>query len=97
MMTGVAETVDYQLKQIFDSVGEKNNYVRIEPELAGASPDMDNAKVENLQALKEAGDQWAKKHGNILNHVAGCLVGRKATNAAAKAGGRLDGTAPLAR
>ncbi len=37
MMSGVAETVDYQLDQIYDAVDCKDQYLRIMPELNNAS------------------------------------------------------------
>ncbi len=77
MMSGVAETVDYQLKQIYEAVGIPKQYLRISPELGNASPDMDDASMENLQALKEAGIQSAKKHDNDLTKLAELLIANK--------------------
>ena len=74
MMSGVAETVDYQLNQIFDSVGESSRYVRIAPELGNAKPEMDNATIENLRALKEAGEKCAQENDAVLDEVADRLV-----------------------
>lgn len=74
MMSGVAETTDYQLEQIFSSVNKCDQYVRIEPHLAGASPDLDDATSENLQALEEAGEQCAKEKDDVLNRVAEQLI-----------------------
>ena len=55
MMSGVDQTVHYQLKQIFKSVDKEENYVRIEPDINDANRDMDDASAKNLAALKEAG------------------------------------------
>ena len=74
MMSGVAETVDYQLKQIFDSVSNPDQYVRIQPELGDASPAMDDATTKNLKDLKKAGEQCAEKKDDVLNQVVNQLV-----------------------
>ena len=75
MMSGVAETVDYQLRQIFASVGRADQYVRIEPDLGQASPDLDDASSENLMNLKRAGDDCVSKYNQILGDVANRLYG----------------------
>jgi len=66
IMSGVAETVDYQLKQIYQAVGKPKQYVRIQTDLRGseASPEMDNASHENLKALESVGDQVANDPKN---------------------------------
>jgi len=57
MMSGNSLTVDYHLKQIFDTLSAQNkkDYHRLEPKIVKADPEMDNASVENLQLLKEDG------------------------------------------
>ncbi|GGB74576.1 patatin [Flavobacterium suaedae] len=57
MMSGNSETVDYQLKQIYETLEVKDceDYHRIQPKLIQADSAMDNAKLENLQALYEDG------------------------------------------
>lgn len=74
MMSGVAETVSYQLKQIYDAVGAPNQFLRIEPNLADASGDMDNASHENLVALKRAGKKAAKRKAKELEKFAALLL-----------------------
>lgn len=76
MMSGVGQTVDYQLKQIFMARDCGPQYVRIEPELSNAKPDMDNAEPKNLLALKEAGTKSAEKEENDekLERVAQLLI-----------------------
>lgn len=77
MMSGVAETVDYQLKQIYDAVGKPDQYLRISPELGNANSAMDDASKKNLEALKEAGEKSAKQHDKELTHFAKLLVANK--------------------
>lgn len=74
MMSGASETVDFQLKQIFDAIDKSQNYVRINPLLGEADTEMDNASEKNLQALKEAGIATAEQYDDELNRVADFLV-----------------------
>jgi len=74
MMSGVSETVDYQLRQIYDAVGKPDQYLRIQPELGNASPDMDNASRRNVIALEEAGRHAAETYRAELERFAGKLV-----------------------
>lgn len=75
MMSGVAEVVDYQLKQIFDAVGAGSQYIRINTELPiDVSPDMDDASPKNLQALKELGTYTAQNYENQLDALVDLLV-----------------------
>jgi len=77
MMSGVAETVDYQLGQIYDAVGKPNQYLRLSPELHRAKPSMDDASHENLKALKEAGSLNAKEFDKELSDFAILLIANK--------------------
>lgn len=74
LMSGNADTVSYQLKQIYDAVGKPEQYLRITPELHGASPDMDNATDKNLKLLKDAGTKSALKHRRKLEKFADLLI-----------------------
>jgi patatin-like phospholipase/acyl hydrolase len=70
MMSGVAEVVDYQLKQMFEANGSQTQYLRINTELpADVSPDMDDARPENLQALKELGTYTAQNFDAELDAI----------------------------
>lgn len=74
MMSGTAETVDFQLHQIFDAVGKPKQYIRIEPELFNASPEMDDASLENLNELKVAGQMCAEDNEEELGRIAETLI-----------------------
>lgn len=58
LMSGVSETIHYQLDQIFKSVNAlKNQYLRIDGEMTNdVDPDMDDASEGNMGALKKLGD-----------------------------------------
>jgi patatin-like phospholipase/acyl hydrolase len=60
MMSGVAETVDYQLQRMFDAVGAVGQYLRLQAQLTPEHSAMDNAELSNLRALKEIGQETAE-------------------------------------
>lgn len=74
MMSGVSDTVDFQLKQIFDAVGKPENYVRLIPDLAGVNPEMSDASPGNMEALRIAGIKAAEKFDAELEKVAAALI-----------------------
>ncbi|MEO2072996.1 MULTISPECIES: patatin-like phospholipase family protein [Zunongwangia] len=57
MMSGNSETVDYQLKQIYETlaVADCEDYHRIQPKISLASSEMDKADIDNLKALYQDG------------------------------------------
>ena len=55
IMSGVSETVDYQLSQIYDAVDCEKQYVRINSDLQYANPEMDDISSGNLDNLKREG------------------------------------------
>lgn len=58
MMSGVSETIDFQLKQIFDAANVSSQYLRINGELpAEVDPNMDCVEQANLKALKTFADR----------------------------------------
>lgn len=61
-MTGVAETVDFQIKQVFDSVNKQEQYLRINPVITKDSSMavMDNTSDENLSTLSKFGAEIAQ-------------------------------------
>ncbi len=77
MMSGVSDTVDFQLKQIFDAVGHSENYIRVMPDLNGASEDISNASLENIRQLTDAGINAAEKFDAELERAADILCGSK--------------------
>jgi hypothetical protein len=77
MMSGVADTVDYQLQQIYDAVGKPDQYLRLSPELYTADNAMDNASTDNLQALKNDGITNAKNFDKEITKFAKMLIANK--------------------
>ena len=87
MMSGVAETVDYQLKQIYNAVKTEKTveaenaldvekqYLRINPKLpSDVNPDMDDATQENVDALRQLGTETAEDHDDELNELVELLL-----------------------
>ncbi len=62
MMSGVSETVDYELMQLFDTTGHPEQYVRINGELKNQDASMDNVDPENFKALERFGNTLFKKN-----------------------------------
>lgn len=77
MMDGVADTVDYQMQHIFESVDLGNQYCRIQTVL-GKKPEgiakMDNAEPDNLENLRKLGMQMAKEHDQDLDRMVSLLL-----------------------
>jgi patatin-like phospholipase/acyl hydrolase len=69
MMSGNSETVDYQLKQIFDATESGAFYHRIQPGLQDAKSAIDDVSPENLIALKEAGLKYISDHQKELDVI----------------------------
>ncbi len=74
VMAGATDTVDFQLQQIFESANCADNYIRINPKLGEAKPEMDNASDQNLQALNEAGIASSELNDEKLEYIAKCVV-----------------------
>jgi len=74
MMKGVAQTVDYQLTQIFDAAGVPHQYHRIEPTLVHGSSYMDDCHPENLANLKADGNESALNQEVQIDHIADLLI-----------------------
>lgn len=76
MMSGVSQTVNYQLKQIYSAIGKPEQYTRIEPDVYNASTEMDDASPKNLNALREAGMRNAETEENNqkLESIASILI-----------------------
>ncbi|MDT0676676.1 patatin-like phospholipase family protein [Autumnicola musiva] len=76
MMTGNSETVDYQLKKIYDTLAVEDceDYYRIQPQLIHADSAMDNAKPGNLKVLHEDGLAAVEKHKEQLDEIVQKLI-----------------------
>jgi uncharacterized protein len=77
MMSGNSETVNYQLRKIWETTGTPDNYIRLEPALYEANNEMDNASQKNLTALHEAGMKFVSDNERLLDQVVAKLIEHK--------------------
>lgn len=75
MMSANSETVDYQIRKIFENTGNSDNYVRLEPELVSADSSMDNATPKNMDALKQDTGLFIANNEKLINDIVSHLVG----------------------
>jgi patatin-like phospholipase/acyl hydrolase len=68
-LSASAEVVDYQMRQLFKIAGCRDCYVRLEPELGKAKPEMDDVSDENIRQLKDAGACFIKEHVRELDEI----------------------------
>jgi len=74
LMSGNGETVDFELQQIFKTCTNPKDYIRLEPELLGINPEMDNASSKNIKALLQLGDKFVSDNKEILDNLANQLI-----------------------
>lgn len=75
MMTGVAETVNYQIIQIYDAVERPNQYLRISPNLSHEQPlPIDDASEEKISDLLRIGKDQAEKYNEQLDKFIDLLL-----------------------
>ncbi len=76
MMSGNSETVDYQIKRMFETLKKDDckDYHRIQPELINADGAMDNAHKNNIQALYEDGLNAVTENKEELDMIVDKLI-----------------------
>ncbi|HXS37215.1 MAG TPA: patatin-like phospholipase family protein [Flavipsychrobacter sp.] len=74
MMSASSETIDYQLQQLYSCTDNKENYIRIQPELKRAAPEMDDASSKNIQALLADVDEYITNNSDLLDKIADLLT-----------------------
>lgn len=74
LMSGNPETVDYELKTIFDSVNRSTHYLRINPILPNPLTRIDNTSTRNMQALVDLGQKTAAEFRARLSTLAELLI-----------------------
>ena len=75
MMSGVSEVVDYQLKQIYSAVKSPSQYLRINTAFPiNVNSEMDDASLENMNALKELGTETGQRYDNKLDGFVKLLI-----------------------
>ncbi len=74
MMSSNSETVNYQIKKIFDNTGSSNNLFRLQTELINANLDMDNASQKNINNLVKDTELFISENKKTLDKIAERLV-----------------------
>lgn len=72
-LEGGPQMTEYYLGQIASTINDPR-YYRIQPELYGADPSLDNATPENLESLRDAGIRNAEKHDALLDQIVDDLL-----------------------
>lgn len=74
LMSSSAETVDYQLRQLFSAADRHEHYLRIQPVLPRGSEAMDNVSEHNLKALRNRALEETERQTAVLDRMASMLV-----------------------
>jgi predicted acylesterase/phospholipase RssA len=75
MMSGVAETSDFFLQQLFQSAGKMQNYNRIEPNsLESIKEGLDAASPSNIEKLVALGDRTVSENETKITQLARMLI-----------------------
>ncbi len=76
MMSGNSETVNYQLKQIYNTqlAADKEDYHRLDPEIGLADPEMDNADPKNMEALRQAAKAFIVENKDEIDTIIKKLI-----------------------
>lgn len=79
LMSGNSETVDYQLRQIYNTltIHDRQDYYRLEPSLHEALPEMDNAEADNIENLRQAGLLFVEKNQEMLDEIIQKILSNK--------------------
>jgi patatin-like phospholipase/acyl hydrolase len=79
LMSSNAETVHYELNQMFDTIKppDQPDYYRLEPTVGTASSQMDLATSENMHALEEAGKTFVTANVGLLDKIVDLLIANK--------------------
>jgi uncharacterized protein len=81
LLSANAEAVDYQLKQMFNSLGivNRRNYYRLNPKLEEAASAMDNVSTSNIEALLQDGLLYIEQNKKTLDQIVKKLIKNKST------------------
>lgn len=69
MMSGAADVTHFHLKQIFGTINQPDQYIRIDKEIpATINPEMDCATPENMESLKQLGLEIYRENKQQITH-----------------------------
>lgn len=75
MMDGMADSVEYQCKQLFATQGVKQRYFRIDAKLFDVNDDMDDSSEKNIRDLDRVADRLITDRSRDLRELADLLSG----------------------
>lgn len=73
LTSSVAETVDFQMQQLFSASGVPDSYIRIEPPLLSSDSRMDNASPKNIRALQNAAQSYIDHNAPTFDRILSVL------------------------
>ncbi|HEX5701482.1 MAG TPA: hypothetical protein VFX77_12600, partial [Rubrobacter sp.] len=71
---GVADTVDYQLRELLPAEGDDRRYYRFQTVLDTGKDDLDDAGATNIQALKAKANEIISKNDATLEALCSQLI-----------------------
>lgn len=74
MMSSSAEVVSYQVSKLFEAIGCRSSYIRIEPDLYMASSEMDDVSDKNIINLENAGLNYINNNEEFLQSIVDELI-----------------------
>ncbi|MGL5063336.1 MAG: patatin-like phospholipase family protein [Microcoleus sp.] len=75
LMSGISETVNYQLLQIYDAIDRPHQYLRINPNLINEKPlALDDASEDSISQLVRIGKEQAEKYDAELDKFIDLLL-----------------------
>lgn len=77
MMDGSEQTVDYQLRKLYKSNGNPQDYIRIQLRTEEYIPKMDHCSPEDIKRFLDFGARLVKKEQHQLEHIARRLLADK--------------------
>ena len=74
LMDGSEQTVDYQLRRVYKSIGEPQNYIRMQLKTESNIPKMDAYSQEAIDTFLGFGYRLAEKEKSTIDSLAKMLV-----------------------
>jgi len=69
-----SETVDYQLRQLYNTTTDSDDYYRLNLKLVGKSSEIDDASVENIRNLVALSEEYIRTHKSELDQIVEKLI-----------------------
>src|SRR5690606_23434264 len=78
MMSGAAESSDFFLRRLYESVRKSHQYIRIEPsDLHSVNEGLDAASPANIKKLVALGDRMVSRNNEAMNNLVAWLIREK--------------------